>query len=390
MASPADIPPPRNPDDLGLGPVVMGITWTFTALASISTALRLYTRKRIAPHLAIEDWLMAIAMLVQILAETFLTIAFTYGMGKHQYDLYVDQIVPMYKYEWFTVPPGLVSGIFARISICIFLVRLFGVHTWFKYHAIALTGFGVVLNIVIIVCVFVSRNPVESLWSPFVVDKNKWDPAIISNLMYTGQSVYALADLTFVIVPVVIVWKLNMTLSRRLGLISLISFSLVTCAMSIIKGVSAHNQQTGPDPGYPASLSLLWAILEQGCVILLGNLIPLRALLKIEIPILNSITSSMATLLGRSSRSSKKPSTLSDTPGYRNGAYHDIEMNTYRLGNESNAVWRSVKGYGSHKSDSVKSMIPDDQVKRTDAFTVDYGSGTSPEPRENSLVGHAR
>lgn len=62
MASPADIPPPRNPDDLGLGPVVMGITWTFTALASISTALRLYTRKRIAPHLAIEDWLMAIAM----------------------------------------------------------------------------------------------------------------------------------------------------------------------------------------------------------------------------------------------------------------------------------------------------------------------------------------
>ncbi|KAI0893749.1 hypothetical protein F4806DRAFT_504126 [Annulohypoxylon nitens] len=333
MASPADIPPPRNPDDLGLGPVVMGITWTFTALASISTTLRLYTRKRISPHLAIEDWLMAIAMLVQILAETFLTIAFRYGMGKHQYDLYVDQIVPMYKYE-------------PRVGhLC----------------------------------------PHLNLHLPCAID-----PAIISNLMYTGQSVYALADLTFVIVPVVIVWKLNMTLSRRLGLISLISFSLVTCAMSIIKGVSAHNQQTGPDPGYPASLSLLWAILEQGCVILLGNLIPLRALLKIEIPILNSIASSMATLLGRSSRSTKKPSTLSETPGYRNGAYHDIEMNTHRLGNESNAVWRSVKGYGSHKSDSVKSMIPDDQVKRTDAFTVDYDSGTSPKPRENSLVGHAR
>jgi len=62
MSNKPTFPPPRNPDDLGRGPMVMGLTWTFTGLAIVTTLLRFYLRKRIGPRPAADDWLMLAAM----------------------------------------------------------------------------------------------------------------------------------------------------------------------------------------------------------------------------------------------------------------------------------------------------------------------------------------
>ena len=103
----------------------------------------------------------------------------------------------MSMWEWFSVPPGLVSGIFGRISICVLLVRLFGgVHTWFKYYAIILTACGVIMNILICISMYASRKPVQSLWDPFIPSTG-WKPNTVQAMMYLGQgksdaSLYAL------------------------------------------------------------------------------------------------------------------------------------------------------------------------------------------------------
>ena len=52
--------------------------------------------------------------------------------------------------EWFSVPLGLVSGMFGRISICVLLIRLIGgVHKWLKCYALTLTACGVIISILI-------------------------------------------------------------------------------------------------------------------------------------------------------------------------------------------------------------------------------------------------
>jgi len=90
-------------------------------------------------------------------------------------------------WEWFSVPPGLVSGIFGRVSICILLIRLFGgVHKWFKYYALILTGCGVIMSILICISIYASRNPIESLWDPFIPSTG-WKPNVVQNMMYLGQ-----------------------------------------------------------------------------------------------------------------------------------------------------------------------------------------------------------
>lgn len=162
-----------------------------------------------------------------------------------------------------------------------------------------------------------------------------------------------------------------MNLRRRLGLIALMGLSLITCAMSIMKGVSAIPAPSGNDATYTATLSLLWATLEQAFVILLGNVAPLRPIAKLHIPLLSTLAESMSSLLGRNSRNTSK-ATSGRMPGYANGAYQSMEMDTHKLGINSNDVWHEVKSSSSSHDTRTGGTIPDGQVKRTDAFTIVY------------------
>ncbi|KAI1097617.1 hypothetical protein F4804DRAFT_327117 [Jackrogersella minutella] len=369
-STPSTFPPPVNPNDLGRGPMVMGLTWTFTGLAIITTLLRLYVRKQIAPRLGTDDWLMLVAMLFQLVAQIFVSISFKYGMGKHLWDIsQPDELVAMSMWDWFSVPPGLVSGIFGRISICVLLIRLFGVNIWFRYYAMVLTALGVMMSIVVGTCIYAENKPVQALWDPYIPNSKQWNPSTVPDLMFLGQALYALADLTFVIFPVIIVSKLHMSLRRRLGLIALMTLSLFTCGMSIMKGVSAIAKQAGSDATYTSALSLLWATVEQACVVLLGNIVPLRAVRKLEIPsVLSTLGNSVVTLLGQSTRADSKSSAVE----YHNGTYEDIEMNTHGLGGKPNAVWHELEDH------SKSSFRRDGLVKRTDSFTVTYTGPDSP------------
>ncbi|KAK7941491.1 uncharacterized protein PG986_013878 [Apiospora aurea] len=373
-------PSPRKPDDLGRGPMVMGLTWTFTILAIVTTLLRFYVRRRIGPHPAPDDWLMLVAAVLQLVCQIFVTIAFTYGMGKHQADIRVpDEIVPMVMWEWVSIVPGLTAGMLGRLSICVLLVRLFGVHRWFRHHAIILTACGVVVNILIIITVFASRTPVQSLWDQSIPGATQWDPNIVLSLMYIGQGFYAIADITFVLIPIIFIWKLQTALERRVGLISLMAMGLFTAALSIMKGIAADpgpspDGPTNPDQAYEATLELLWATLEQASVVALGNVPALRPLGRLDLPVISSLAGSLKRRCSRvfSHMSSKNGSSKSSSkndhaagPGSGPGEYRDLEMNGNRTQVRHTDVWHEMDGTAS-----TDDMVYDGRIHRTDAFAV--------------------
>jgi hypothetical protein len=188
----------------------------------------------------------------------------------------------------------------------------------------------------------------------------------------TTAALYALADLTFVIIPIVIVWRLKMAMNRRIGLVALLGMGAFICAMSIMKGVSAISSTAGSDANYAAALSLLWATLEQASVVLVGNIAPLRPILRLDFPVFRTIADSFVSLLGQNSRvtgGSSSTTALGEAAGCRNGAYHDMEMNTHTLG-KLNDAWHEVHG----DDNSVGSLPEQGQVLRTDAFSVVYAT----------------
>ena len=126
-----------------------------------------------------------------------------------------------------------------------------------------------------------------------------------------------------------------MALRQRIGLIILMSMSLFTMVLSILKTIGLNNianQQKDPtatDVQYNASLEILWSLLEQAFVINMGCVPPLRAVVRLELT--QSISSSLTSLLRRS-KSSKSSSDNSLQYEGTNRPYVDLEMSTNRLG----------------------------------------------------------
>ncbi|RYP60319.1 hypothetical protein DL770_010017 [Monosporascus sp. CRB-9-2] len=75
-------PPLVNPDDPGLGPSVLGVTWALTLLAAFIVGVKLYTRSRATKFLSWEDWIMLAAVVLQVFYLEFIHAACVWGLGK--------------------------------------------------------------------------------------------------------------------------------------------------------------------------------------------------------------------------------------------------------------------------------------------------------------------
>lgn len=53
--------PNANPDDLGRGPLIIGILWTFTLVSASVVAARMYIKNKIG-GLGWDDWFMLMAL----------------------------------------------------------------------------------------------------------------------------------------------------------------------------------------------------------------------------------------------------------------------------------------------------------------------------------------
>lgn len=164
-----DFSHPVNPQDPGLGPTNIALTWLFTSLAAIVVGLRFYVRKRFAGHWAVDDWVMLAALAWQILYGAIITLACVGGLGMTFANLTLAQYTELNKWSFWALPPGHIVSVLARISIAIVLVRIFGLgRSWFKWILVSFTTFLTCFAAVAIVLLFVQSTPVESNWDAAV------------------------------------------------------------------------------------------------------------------------------------------------------------------------------------------------------------------------------
>ncbi|KAK6844450.1 hypothetical protein PG995_014560 [Apiospora arundinis] len=369
-------PPPVNPGNLGRGPMIMGITWTFTIIAMMVVGLRLHVRWMLSKSWALEDWIMIAATAFVVVHQSLVTIAYTYGMGKHDADIeQPHNFIEILKWIWISVAPGMLVSILARISITLLLVHLFGgVYKSFKWCIIILTAFTCTFCGLLIPFTYVQVTPVEGLWELYNPIVSKWDPRIVLYMEYIGQSLYTLSDIVYVFWPVFMVWKLQMPTRRKVGLIMMLAGSLVTAALSIQKTTIV---QGGPhyssDAQYHSSLGVLWSILEEDFVIIMGCVPTLHGMAKLDYPFLSNLSSSISSFV-KGSRGKKS----SVSWGYNSsGAYRDLEMNNYDpcKAGVSHTAAANHPASPQGNSESVKGLFPganSANVVRTDEYTVSY------------------
>lgn len=91
------------------------------------------------------------------------------------------------KYSYICVSFQILVSVLARLSITILLIRLFGIYTWFRHSLVSLFCIIAVVSIAFIPITFCQVTPVQALWDPSLVVKEKWAPHIWVNYTAAQQ-----------------------------------------------------------------------------------------------------------------------------------------------------------------------------------------------------------
>ncbi|CAH0054724.1 unnamed protein product [Clonostachys solani] len=361
--------PRPDPDQAGMGQTVLIVTWLFVSLCVVAVALRFYVRNRSQGSFKSEDWLMLLALALHLVCQGLLTEACRWGFGKEYANMTLQQYVQVHKYEFVFAPFSYALQIVARVSIAILLIRIFTVgRRWFKWFSIAYMALMTVVCVALLGVYFSQVRPLDAWWDVTIKATYRMSPYIQAYVSLTLQFLVLIYDIIFVFLPVRFVWKLSMALQRKIGLILLLSVSLVTAGVQSAKIGIALEGTLGrilfQEAGRIGAVFYIVSIVEQSIVIIMGCIPALGPITQLEIPIFSSLGSSVTSLFSSVVRRSKNKSQTSLSK--------DIEMaRKLSIPDEPPTLNQNGRLWNKQSMDSQQRILRTDDVMITDSRVSD-------------------
>ncbi|KAF2873339.1 hypothetical protein BDV95DRAFT_338719 [Massariosphaeria phaeospora] len=260
------------------GPELQAVCSTFVSMAFVAVVLRIYVRVRIVKAFGWDDAWMVSALLTHIMFATCAIGGIHYGTGRHMKELSEEAKYMAMRYWWLCYVAYGLTMIAAKFSIALFLLRItvHRVHRYIIYANMALTG---ITGTVFFFVTLFQCLPVSYFW-------NKNQPGscvnvyVIIGLTYLYSGISAICDFTFGILPVFLIWNLNMSRNSKIILIPILSMGCVASTAVIVRMAFVMNFQS-PDFLYDTVDIAIWSDTEQGLAITAGSLATLRPLYRL-------------------------------------------------------------------------------------------------------------
>jgi hypothetical protein len=230
LSNPNYVPPFR-------GHYLFNSAVVLSALLLIIVPLRLIVRLRFRQSAWGWDDTLIIPATILALTINALDIFEIYraGVGHHAYDdtyaelklAYLLQFIHLQLYIWATLA--------AKLSICCFYLRLQcpgRVRNGLKFFM----GFITVLNLASFLIIMFTFKPVRAAWDIDAL----LDPHSGTNFhipLFVQSAIYVVVDFIIWMIPIPIMWGLQMSLRKRLGLIGLFSLGFLACITIIVRTV---------------------------------------------------------------------------------------------------------------------------------------------------------
>ncbi|KAI1138228.1 hypothetical protein F5Y05DRAFT_385542 [Hypoxylon sp. FL0543] len=264
-----------------LGPTVVVVSWVFAALAMLVVFGRFYVRLRIVRKFTVDDYIVAITLVLALGNSVLLTISSVWGLGQH-----VDVLAPqpgrvMYTIKWVYLCEFfcILSSGFGRISYAFLLLGL-APPTKLQQRflwAIIYTQFMVDVGVIIIS--FVQCRPIYGYWDPRA-GADCWPPYVQQYAGYFQGSVCSLVDLILALFPASLFWNLNMELKQKVSLSFMMGLGIFAMVASIVKTINLRAFTDMTDLTYAMAKVAIWWTLEAYLVLLAVSIPTLRPILR--------------------------------------------------------------------------------------------------------------
>ncbi|MCJ1403806.1 hypothetical protein MMC11_007029, partial [Xylographa trunciseda] len=288
-------PPPMTPTpgevDDSTASHILAIVGTLTALALLLSCLRMYVRRVILKSFSTDDWFMLAAsicclgVLICFVGET------QNGVGRHTVFLTPanqEEISHWSFYHWVIVTIGIS---FVKLSIAFLLLRLV-TSVWYKRLLWATIAFLIAATLVAAMTLIFSCVPPAANWDPTLLPTAKcFSLSTFTAVGLLNTSVNIVTDVLFVILPIPVIWGLQLNVRTRITLIGVLSLGTFACIASIIKLSIQINILSTPDQTRNDSYNI-WNSIELSVGIIAACLPSLRPLFKTMLETTRSYTGS--------------------------------------------------------------------------------------------------
>lgn len=238
MAGPP-LPPPINRDPARVAESnvgrILGITTTFHALAVLLVGLRMYVRLRISKNAARDDWTMVAAVMCACGGWIVFVIQSMHGLGRHN-DTIEPEDLMVYNHAGFwqsVISANLGMGLL-KTSIALHLLRL-NPGRWYAMILWSSIVFVAAYTFMGAMTFFLHCEPMAAHWNRKLGKCYSIELFVTFALINTSFNIFT--DVIFGIVPIPVIWKLQMKRRTRLYLIGILSLGYLAVAMGICKAI---------------------------------------------------------------------------------------------------------------------------------------------------------
>ncbi|RDL42465.1 Uncharacterized protein BP5553_02444 [Venustampulla echinocandica] len=262
----------------GRGPELLGTVGLFIALSTIAIGLRCYCRVLIVKGFGLDDWSAVAAWALFMVYSTFALSGVHHGTGQHADDIPRGELPQGLKWWWACEPVYILTCMALKFSIGIFLLRI----------AVARTHKVIIWAVIIVTEVYsafffflfiLQCRPSSYFWTQYTGGKGTCiNPKVIVDSFYAYSAISCAADWTLGIIPVFMVWNLQMNIRTKLSVAAILAVGAIASSATIIRIPYIRGMADINDFLYSTMDVAIWSTVEVGIGITASGAATLRPL----------------------------------------------------------------------------------------------------------------
>ncbi|RYN50891.1 hypothetical protein AA0118_g6774 [Alternaria tenuissima] len=355
--------PARSPEYMAENQAgrLLAVEGSLFALSTAAILMRFYVRIFMLKTFGWDDAMMAIALALSSTTLGLFLKVIGLGLGKHAEAFPLENIFPFFKVMYFYSIFIIAAYSFIKLSIGFFLLRLADRTKW-RPFLIGMLVFIGVFTIGSTFAIIFQCIPVQAGWDytlrPPTGTAKCYDANIFKNVGVFNSSINIATDLLFALIPIPMVWRLQVTIQTRIGLAVILSLGLFASAIAIYKTPMQYNFFKITDWSGDGAWYYIWQQVEMHVGIIAACLPTMK-------PLFANFFGQMRSLAtkGRTTGSNG----LNSTPFRSNGYMKQDDM---RPGNSF-----AMKNMSENSSSTGRDPYTEDAVLGKDTYHAEAGRG---------------
>ncbi|KAK8111646.1 uncharacterized protein PG998_008103 [Apiospora kogelbergensis] len=262
------------------GPQIAANAWAFVVLSSIATLLRVYCRGFVTKAFGLDDWLAVVAQILFLVFSAYEITGVSYGTGHHFSDIPTENFSKAMQMWWTCEPTYVLTNMAIKASIAIFLSRICveRIHKIIIWSILALTE---VYSLFFFLLFVLQCRPTALFWLRYTPEPPAGmclDATVVAKSFYAYSAISCLTDWTYSLLPIMLVWNLQMNLKMKLSVMVLLAAGVIASSATIVRFPYLYSLTDVDDFLYSTSDVAIWSTVETGIAITTAGFATLRPL----------------------------------------------------------------------------------------------------------------